>query len=86
MVFAHRTNVLISPEDKKLLNDLNIGYSEAIKKFCHEQRLAHEMILTRGLAEAKERIDKLVDSREKFMEAVRSTLNEQDFNKFLEKI
>lgn len=86
MSFSHRTNVNISPEDKKLLDDRDIGYSEAIKKFCHELRLADSLFLSRGLQEAKEKIENMGIQRQKWIDAARGAMDEEQFNKFLENI
>jgi DNA-binding MurR/RpiR family transcriptional regulator len=86
MGFSHQTTVRISLEDKTLLDSKNIGYSEAIQKFCHELRIGDELFLTRGLNEAKEKIEKLVNQRDKFMSAAKKSLNAEQFDKFIEAI
>ena len=77
------SSVRVSEEDRNLLNSKNLSLGEAIKRYCHELRIGDEMLLTRGLEEAREKISKFRAMNEKSMQFLASKLTAEQFDEYI---
>ena len=86
MSYDKITSIRLTEEDAKILDQLGIGTTEALKRFCHERRLMAEMMADRSVEAMKEKIEKMSEQRQKWINTAREVMNAKEFEKFLEKI